>query len=359
MKKKMKNRTFELFSKYRTLLMGVATILIIIFHFTEDRDIYNYGYFGFIDFYKTYIGSCGVDIFLMLSGLGLYYSWKKNSNYKEFISKRLIKILIPYLIVSIPAYIIRNLVITNIGFIECIKDLLFISLFEYGRNWYWYIFFILVLYVIFPYLYEMIESDKKTIDNEKTILNIFTFITVISMCLFYYANPIFGNINIMLLRVPIFVFGIYLGKLSYNKTKIESKWIFLLFLAIGFIFLRKFNKLMIIRYALGSIGLIICVITIQLFEKLEKKKIELKIVKKILEFFGKYSLEIYLVHVTVRYFFLQYGMPTYRVRYEVLMVIVSIILSIIINRVSKVLTNIIEKKNENVSPQKKKKSMAV
>ena len=93
--------TYEIVSKYRTLLMGIAIITILIFHFVEDCHSANHNYEGLIRLYKICIGSSGVDIFLLLSGFGLYYSFKKNDNIKEFYTKRFTKILIPYLIVAI------------------------------------------------------------------------------------------------------------------------------------------------------------------------------------------------------------------------------------------------------------------
>ena len=86
--KKIKIKTFELFSKYRTLIMGLATLSVLIFHYTDDKRIYAYGFEGLTFLYNRLVSSGGVDIFLLMSGLGLYYSWKKNPNYKEFISKR-------------------------------------------------------------------------------------------------------------------------------------------------------------------------------------------------------------------------------------------------------------------------------
>ena len=101
----MKKKEFLInnLSRYRGVLMGVQIILIVVFHFTEDyvnsggdaRSVYL--------FYK-YIRSSGVDIFLLLSGLGLYYSWKRNSDLMAFYRKRFARILIPYFIVAIPAW---------------------------------------------------------------------------------------------------------------------------------------------------------------------------------------------------------------------------------------------------------------
>lgn len=65
------NRYFslELLSKYRTQLMGIAAIMIIICHAVS------YGVVLPSILKKiTLYGNLGVDIFLFLSGLGCYYS---------------------------------------------------------------------------------------------------------------------------------------------------------------------------------------------------------------------------------------------------------------------------------------------
>lgn len=363
--KKMKNKTFELFSKYRTLIMGLATLSVLIFHFTDDKRIYAYGFDGLSFLYNRLISSGGVDIFLVMSGLGLYYSWKKNPKYKEFITKRLKRILITYLLIAIPALIFKNIFLIDKTWLDVIKDLFFVSLITEGNTWHWYIFFISICYIIFPYLFDVIESKKNNLDIEQLLMNVFSFTTVVALLLSFFANQLFGNINIMILRFPMFVFGIYLGKLSFNKEKIENKWIFFLLIALAITPLRIYDRIMLNRYIVAMINISAVFIFVQALEFLERKKININFTKKMLEFFGKYSLEIYLSHVTIRSFFLHMGLPTYRIRYEILMVICSIVLSLIINRLTKLIVEQIDKKEEkknkrkNVGSQKKKKSMAV
>ena len=366
LKEKIDNKTFELFSKYRTIIMGFATIMIIIFHFTDDKRIYKYGFEGLAFLFNRLVSSGGVDVFLMVSGLGLYYSWKKNNNYKEFLTKRLKRIIITYLIIAIPSIIFKNLYFLDKTWIDIIKDLSFVTLITEGNTWYWYIFFISICYVIFPYFFDIIESKKDNLEIEQYLMNIFTFTTVVALLLTHYANPLFGNINIMVLRLPMFIFGIYIGKLSYNKEKISNKWIFFLIIAMALVPLRIYDRIMLNRYIVSMINISMVFILIQILELLEKKKININFIKKIFEFFGKYSLELYLTHVTIRSFFLKLGWPTYRLRYEIKMVICSKVVSLKMKYLTKKIVGLIEKKNskkiikkKNVGSHKKKKSMAV
>ena len=372
MKKKKINKTFELFSKYRTLIMGLATLSVLIFHFTDDRRIYSYGFEGLTFWFNRLVSSGGVDIFLLMSGLGLYYSWKKNPDYKEFITKRLKRIIITYLLIAIPAIVYKDIFLIDKTWIDVIKDLTFVTLITEGNTWHWYIFFISMCYIIFPYLFDLIESKKNNLDIEQLLLNIFSFTTVVAILLSMSANPLFKNINIMILRLPVFVFGIYIGKLAFNKEKIENKWIFFALMALAVAPLRMFDRILLNRYIVGMLNITLVFVFIQIMELFEKKEININIIKKILEFFGKYSLELYLSHVTVRSFFCRLGYPTSRIRYEILMVICSIMLSLIINFITKKIVALIEKKdeknqnkkntkksNKNVGSHNRKKSMAI
>ena len=57
-------------SRYRGELMGAAIVFIILFHVPLARSD---AFFGL-----RRCGNIGVDMFLFLSGIGLWYSWVKN-----------------------------------------------------------------------------------------------------------------------------------------------------------------------------------------------------------------------------------------------------------------------------------------
>lgn len=77
---------FAIVSKYRTELMGIATLWVLLFH---------YGKIGIpiIDSLST-LGYGGVDIFLFLSGIGLSFSIK--DGVKSFYIKRILRIFPTY-----------------------------------------------------------------------------------------------------------------------------------------------------------------------------------------------------------------------------------------------------------------------
>lgn len=65
----MNGFNLNLISKYRAELMGVSTLLILICH-AAGNDVFMPSWL----MYVVAQGQLGVDIFLFLSGMGLYYS---------------------------------------------------------------------------------------------------------------------------------------------------------------------------------------------------------------------------------------------------------------------------------------------
>ena len=74
----MKIKDIELanISRYRGELMGAAMLFIILFHVALPREN---AFFGL-----RRMGNVGVDMFLFLSGIGLWFSWMKNPSAKHF-----------------------------------------------------------------------------------------------------------------------------------------------------------------------------------------------------------------------------------------------------------------------------------
>ena len=82
---------WSIFSKNRSSIYGVAIISIIIYHYFEDVAALNLtggGLRQICQLYNTFISSVGVEFFVFLSGVGLYFSLEKDSNTLHFFTKR-------------------------------------------------------------------------------------------------------------------------------------------------------------------------------------------------------------------------------------------------------------------------------
>lgn len=328
---KLREKKFNLscLTNYRSIFMGLAIISIIIFHYTDDCRIYHYNFTGWIKYYNMFISSSGVDIFLLLSGFGLYYSFKKNNNVKEFYKKRFVKILIPYLVFCLPAIIWKHMILGNDGILSVIKQFSYFSFFKSGETWFWYIFMICVCYFIFPYLFHYIDEDH----SDSRLLSIINFTLIMNIILYVFYNKLYANINIMTLRFFPFIFGIYIGKWSYQKKEISFYNCFvIIILSILMILLRLSMKSLLVRIGVFSLAFGVCFLLTILFERINKTKLY-KVINKVFSKIGEYTLELYLTHVCVRTILCSYDYLTCRVRYYLLVVAFSILLSILLKNI--------------------------
>ena len=83
-------------SNDRMEILGIATLLVVMHH---SKD-YNWIGYPYIIFKLCLLGSIGVDVFLLLSGIGLYYSMKKCGNTLTFYKHRLLRIFPSYLLMA-------------------------------------------------------------------------------------------------------------------------------------------------------------------------------------------------------------------------------------------------------------------
>lgn len=329
-----KKITYNVISKYRGALMGLAIISILFFHYVEDCRVYQYNYNSILQLFDKCISSSSVDAFLFLSGFGLYYAFKKNNNLSSFFKKRLTKILIPYAFVAIPAWYWKDIIYRDTDIVTFLKDLLFISFFDQKSIWFWYILMIVVCYLIFPYIFEVVETASDRITEQMRAIMMFLFITVIALMLQVNCKDFFGNINIAFLRFPAFFIGCFIGKASYNEREIPRSWIAIMILSLLMLPMRSGAGIMVARYVVAFFNINLCILFAILAELLSRKGLTFNFGKRILEWFGKYSLELYLTHVAIRSIMSSLGYQTCYLRYEFVMVALSVIASIILKKVT-------------------------
>ena len=99
MKWKIKDIELANMSRFRGELMGAAMLFIILFHVALPREDAFYG--------LRRMGNVGVDMFLFLSGIGLWFSWAKNPDVKRFFIRRYLRIYPAWLIIACLYYIPR------------------------------------------------------------------------------------------------------------------------------------------------------------------------------------------------------------------------------------------------------------
>lgn len=269
----MKTKLIDLSKEDTLFLKGVAIILIILSHLNRC----------------TGGGSIGVNLFLIVSGYGLYKSYLKNNN-KDYWKKKLHKVYIPFVIAGIfkVLYYVTHGNINPISIIFTLTGLDFNLIYDETM---WYISYIFLEYLIF-YLVKKIPSKKK--DDNKNYFDIIliilfnVIITILNKKIHFIITG--AEISLYFLSFPI---GILFAKISNLKIKdkINKMIIFsfsILCLALILIFYKRTSNidgLRILYYAIYTLSGAMLIILL---------KTKTTINSKIINFIGKYSYYIYL-----------------------------------------------------------------
>ena len=286
----------------RTKIMGFAALLILYFH-TWMPIISNTSIISKIELFTKRIGFLGVDIFLLLSGMGLVNSIKKDT--KKFYYNRVKRIMFTYILVSIYALLINHWTL-----LEYIQNIFFYNYFTKSiYSFLWYIPTIFIFYLFFPIYYKLFNNSK----NKKLFI-------ILSLCIWFLLalllkgiirEEVYGIIN----RIPIFITGIWIGWFIKNKEfKIKKIYllinIIILIIGLYLAYLTNFKGFYVLLPVSNSlvnylIALPITIILAYLFEKCH-----LKCINAFFEFYGTISLQLYciqelvfnIVYPTIMYF---------------------------------------------------------
>lgn len=334
---------YDLLSTYRPLLMGVQIVLIIFFHITSTCKSSNVRFDGFIELFYTYIRSSGVDMFLLLSGLGLYYSWKRNPDRATFYRKRFARLLIPYLIVAVPSWIIYYCMTGTGSPLRFVADLCFVTMFTDGTIWLWYVFMAAVCYLIFPYLFTVVETARDRVDEVMRIM-VLTMAVVGVLVLFKLYQPdLYGSISVMVSRFPAFFVGVLLGKWAHQRRPVSVPGTVVLLAAavVANCFLHMASVSILGVYTRALMNYALCMAGVLLLNALHHGSRAGAAVEhglnRFFSWLGRYTLELYMLHVVIRTFLGRAGLPVYRISSICIMVAGSLVLSLLLSRVSGVL----------------------
>ncbi|MDD2960495.1 MAG: acyltransferase [Muribaculaceae bacterium] len=283
----------QLISRYRSELMGIAIINVMIAHFLSWSNI---------DpncnlFIKVLSSSCRLlftEGFLLLSGFGLYYSFVKNEDLKSFYHKRIKRLLIPFLIISFPFYIYLDFVET-IAPTRFLLDISTVYFWIYGNNGMWYISVSLLLYALFPLFCKFIFKKQDNVLVRMLIICL--LFTILSVSIYVFFPDYYQRINIGLDKIVIFILGIYLGYIAYSDRSIsfiKSFGILTTLLCIlhfyksDYVLADNFHEVIFRFYGL----LILCILAF----KTERKGLKNRF-WAVFSWLGKYSLELYILHM--------------------------------------------------------------
>lgn len=294
---------FKQISKYRGVIMGIATIWILIFHawipvFNNPTNQVT-TVFHHIEEYIRLTGFYGVDIFLLLSGIGLTYAIKKDSIGK-FYYRRLRRVLPPFLVATLISWPVRGW--TFLTFIQNVTGYSFY--FNHIHSFCWFVTAIITLYIAFPAYYKLFSMAK----------NKFLF-TALAIALWLLLSILFhGTIRFDLYgftsRIPIFLIGIFFGHITQSEKAIvftTKHYLGLLLVLIAGFFLAymytfKDFGIVLPGAKLTVPGTLIAIsssfLVAKLMEILDRKVPKPgKALVAVFGFFGSFSLEVYCTYV--------------------------------------------------------------
>ena len=293
---KIKNIELADISRYRGELMGAAMLFIILFHVQLPRSDMFFG--------LRRMGNIGVDLFLFLSGIGLWFSWMKDregENLRQktvgFYLRRLLRIYPTWLVMASLFYVgdfmgagkySKNLA-------DLLGDVLV--------NWdfwlhdeltFWYIPATMMLYLLAPPYMELIRRHP--------IYRWLPVVMVMWCVIVQWVTPIHqavGHIEIFWSRVPIFFIGINMSEAVRGKQSVDGQAIWLILLIFGValsasIFLEQVRHGQFPLFVERMLYIPLTVTTVLLLNAVFRHTPQW--FNRALSFVGAVSLEIYLIH---------------------------------------------------------------
>lgn len=285
---RIKDIELENISRYRGELMGIAMLFIILFHVSLPR---NDLFFGL-----RRMGNIGVDMFLFLSGIGLWFSWIKTPSARHFFMKRYLRVYPAWLIVACFYYIPRFHGGDLMAWIDLIGDITI--------NWdfwlhdeltFWYIPATMLLYCFAPVYMELIRRHP--------IYRWLVVVMILWCVLVQYVTPIHqvvGHIEIFWSRIPIFFIGINMGEMVRSKQRIDGTgiWMILIMFVMTLftsIFLEQSRHGLFPLYIERMLYIPLTLTTILLLNRVLRRTP--RWFNKAFKFVGALSLECYLIHI--------------------------------------------------------------
>lgn len=231
----------EIISENRSFIMTVAIIWIGLFHFPIDINIPG------IHFIKS-VGYGGVDLFIFLSGFGLYHSLgglytnkdgSSKLNLSMYAKKRALRILpsyFPFLII----WIIEKRLFDQMYVTEIFGNITMTGWWNGDQNQFnWYIDLIVLLYLLAPYVFLIIKENKKPL---------LSYLFLMCLGLFIGISFFHGQLIQAMSRFPVFITGMLFADLDddhwescpkaiYKMLSSKIFWILLSIIGIGLMYL--------------------------------------------------------------------------------------------------------------------------
>lgn len=284
---------YQRISRYKSQLMGIAILIVVYGHFFYYHSgLKDYTQLNITMWYT--VGS--VDIFMFLSGFGIYHSLSKNDNPLRFFQRRMSRLLPSYL-PFIVLYCVFSLAVGWMNKFQALGNLTTFGWWgQQGGQFNWYIPTIIGMYLFSPLFYHVIKAyGRKSL-------------WVIPLLFLIETGAIGSSLMIGVSRFPIYFLGMYLGKEAMKERQLSRRHLIvsgllLVVSMVGLFYLVKRHPNSLSRFGfwwhpflLSTPGCLY--FTTWCLEKHEKWGIT-RWINRALGFLGSRSFEIYLWHLMV------------------------------------------------------------
>lgn len=279
-------------SRFRAEQMGAAMLFVILFHVALDRGDPFYG--------LRRCGNVGVDIFLFLSGVGLWFAWTKTAapSVAGFYRRRFVRI-VPTWLVCATAFYLPDWLGTR-RFSTSLPDLIG----DITVNWdfwlhdeltFWYVPAIMALYLAAPWYMRLVGRHP--------VYRWLPLLMVVWCVMVEWVLPIHravGHLEIFWSRVPIFFIGINFGPLVKERRTVGGDAVWLLLAA----FLMTFGTCLYLEQVRhGHFPLFVermlyipfTVCSVLVMNRIFRRTPQW--INRCFAFVGALSLEAYLIHI--------------------------------------------------------------
>lgn len=205
----------DCFGKNRGFVMGMSIIFIVLLH--------THFHLPFVLHFIRRMGYIYVDLFMMLSGYGLYYSLTKTCSLKRYFIKRGIRILPTYYSLAL-VYIIFKLMTDRVLFTDILGVLTTMSFWSGQKMVFsWFAQSLVAFYVLAPLMYKTVKSVKSCWW--------LVLVSVIIILPFVTTPRLFMAIS----RIPVFLVGMCFAKSIKERGEVWLKSHIYTIFAVGLI----------------------------------------------------------------------------------------------------------------------------
>ncbi|MEC4888432.1 MAG: acyltransferase [Nitrospira sp.] len=294
-------------SRYRTEIMGMAILWVVLFHARID---FPSALFLPVQFVKD-LGYGAVDLFFFLSGFGLFCSWSKGCTVREFYTARLMRILPTYWIAVALYYGIEWFSNGTVSIVRVAAMATGLNFYLYNDKFFWFVPAIVACYLLFPFLVRWIRFNTGTRHLAGNVLVALFATLLLSLAI---TATEFSYLLIFTLRLPVFVLGIYAGYVYVHQQDqpwFESAKVNGVIGLSGIVCLSLVLSLTVpdTRWRYGFwwypfmlLAYPLCLLIAYLYERIDEYVPSSSILssgRACVLFCGRYSLEIFLLHLVI------------------------------------------------------------